>query len=136
MHTRSYTPYIHVYTYVFVQYICIDMYRCEHVHQHDSRARVATSPALEFASICQFPVSNKMDGPRIETQPRTFACFYRERKGDREREIDKWKERERKKEGKDVPPFCLRPPLYRESHHPRVIPRFDLVSSPFASFVL
>ena len=107
MHTRSYTPYIHVYTYVFVQYICIDMYRCEHVHQHDSRARVATSPALEFASICQFPVSNKMDGPRIETQPRTFACFYRERKGDREREIDKWKEREREKERREGRPTIL-----------------------------
>lgn len=106
----------------------------EHVHQHDrlhSRARLATSPALGSASICQFPVSNKMDGWRmeimVETQPHTFASFHRV-----ERETKK--ERECEREG--APPFCLRPPLYRESHHPRVIPRFDLVSSPFASFVL
>lgn len=44
-------------------------------------------------------------------------------------------ERERERETADAPPFCLRPPLYRETrHHPRVIPRFDLRIIPFRVF--
>lgn len=44
-----------------------------------SRARLATSPALGSASICQFPVSNKMDGWRmeimVETQPQHLCIL-------------------------------------------------------------
>jgi len=54
-----------------------------HTHTHTQHARLATSPALGSASICQFPVSNKMDGWRmeimVETQPHTLASFYCER---------------------------------------------------------
>lgn len=55
-----------------------------------SRARLATSPALGSASICQFPVSNKMDGWRmeimVETQPQHLCILpssQKGRKGDR-----------------------------------------------------
>lgn len=59
-----------------------------HTHRHihtdtHKHARLATSPALGSASICQFPVSNKMDGWRmeimVETQPHTLASFHCER---------------------------------------------------------
>lgn len=49
---RVYTYNVYIYTYV---------YKCTH-----RRRRFATSPALGSTSICQFPVSNKMDDWRME----------------------------------------------------------------------
>lgn len=40
-----------------------------------SHARIATSPALGSASICQFPVSNKMDGWRMEIMVGTYPTL-------------------------------------------------------------
>ena len=40
-----------------------------------SHARLATSPALGSASVCQFPVSNKMDGWRMEIMVETYPTF-------------------------------------------------------------
>lgn len=40
-----------------------------------SHARLATSPALGSASICQFPVSNKMDGWRMEIMVETYPIL-------------------------------------------------------------
>lgn len=52
-----------------------------HAASQHSRARLATSPALGSASICQFPVSNKMDGWRmeimVETRPHTLKPSVR-----------------------------------------------------------
>lgn len=68
----------------------------------------------------------------LKPNPHTPASFHwRGRGGERQ-----GAPREKGGEKGDTPPFCLRPPLCRETRHPRVIPRFDLVSSPFASFVL
>lgn len=83
-------------------------------HKH---ARLATSPALGSASICQFPVSNKMDGWRmeimVETQPHTLASFHCER------------------ERESAPPFCYHPYAERATS-PRYSTLRSLVSSSCA----
>lgn len=93
---------------------CTNTYTLErnantHTHKH---ARLATSPALGSASICQFPVSNKMDGWRmeimVETQPHTLASFHCER----------------------APLHSATTLMPREGHLPRVIPHFVLSYHP------
>lgn len=106
--------------------------------QH-SRARLATSPALGSASICQFPVSNKMDGWRmeimVETRPHTPETFRSvctcTCEGEREMCTKGKREREEEREGRQSPSILFGTTLIPRDPPP---PRYSALRSRIIPF--